>query len=260
MKELEAEGTLDHTLIFILADNGRPFPRAKTRLHDSGMKTYLVAHWPAGIEKAGTPTPSLASVIDLTPTYLSAAGVSVPETMQGVSLLPVLKDPGAEVRKYAFSEHNWHDYEAHARSVRTEGFLYIRNNRPNQPWQGPADSVRSPSHVSLQATRDAGKLTAAQADVFAAPRAQEELYRTAADSEQLENLADNPDYASVKKRLSMLLDRWVDETGDDVPENISKDAFDRETGESLKVGKDAFRGTPAGWDRGASKVNAPGPR
>lgn len=260
VKELEAEGTLDNTLIFILADNGRPFPRAKTRLHDSGMKTYLVAHWPAGIEKAGTPTPSLASVIDLAPTYLSAAGVSVPETMQGVSLLPVLKDPGAEVRKYAFSEHNWHDYEAHARSVRTEGFLYIRNNRPNQPWQGPADSVRSPSHVSLQATRDAGKLTAAQADVFAAPRAQEELYRTAADSEQLENLADNPDYASVKKRLSMLLDRWVDETGDDVPENISKDAFDRETGESLKVGKDAFRGTPAGWDRGASKVNAPGPR
>ena len=260
VKELEAEGTLDNTLIFILADNGRPFPRAKTRLHDSGMKTYLVAHWPAGIEKAGTPTPSLASVIDLTPTYLSAAGVSVPETMQGVSLLPLLKDPGAEVRKYAFSEHNWHDYEAHARSVRTEGFLYIRNNRPNQPWQGPADSVRSPSHVSLQATRDAGKLTAAQADVFAAPRAQEELYRTAADSEQLENLADNPDYASVKKRLSMLLDRWVDETGDDVPENISKDAFDRETGESLKVGKEAFRGTPAGWDRGASKVNAPGPR
>lgn len=260
VKTLETEGTLDNTLIFILADNGRPFPRAKTRLHDSGMKTYLVAHWPAGLKKAGTSTASYASVIDLAPTYLTAAGVPASETMQGVSLIPILQDPSASVRNHVFSEHNWHDYEAHGRAVRSEGFLYIRNNRPQFPQQGPADSVRSPSHVSLQSARDEGKLTLAQADVFAAPRAEEELYRTAADSPQLDNLASNPNYASVRERLSALLDQWVDETGDDVPEHISGDGFHRETGESLKIGKDAFRGTPAGWDRDAPKINTPGPR
>lgn len=260
VKELEAEGALDNTLIFILADNGRPFPRAKTRLHDSGMKTYLVAHWPAGLDKAGTPTSSLASVIDLAPTYLAAAGVPAAESMQGVSLLPILKDPNAEVRKYAFSEHNWHDYEAHGRAIQAEGFLYIRNNRPQFSWQGPADSVRSPSFESLKAARDAGKLTPEQADVFAAPRQTEELFHTEADPTQMKNLASDPNYASVKARLSKLLDQWIDETGDDIPENISKDSFDRETGDSLKLGKDAFRGTPPGWDRGAPRINAPGPR
>jgi len=49
--QLEKDGALANTLILIAADNGRPFPRAKTRLHDSGMKTYLVAHWPAGLNR-----------------------------------------------------------------------------------------------------------------------------------------------------------------------------------------------------------------
>lgn len=261
--ELEAQGVLDDTLIFIAADNGRPFPRAKTRLHDSGMKTFLVAHWPNGITKPGSVCSSLVSVIDLAPTYLEAAGVARPETFQGVSLLPLLRDPGAVVRQHAFSEHNWHDYEAHGRAVRSEGFLFIRNERPQYPWQGPADAVRSPSFTALQAVRAAQGLTKAQADVFLAPRPAEELYRTAVDPEQLENLADQPDYAATKARLSALLDQWMEETGDDVPAELSRDAFDRETGRSITgkgKAKQAFRGTPPGWLRNAPRLHAPGPR
>ncbi|MEM7316042.1 MAG: sulfatase, partial [Planctomycetota bacterium] len=145
VEELRRQGELDNTLIFVLADNGRPFPRAKTRLHDSGMKTALVAHWPKGIADTGT-SKSLVSVIDLAPTILIAADVSLPETLQGVVLQPVFRDRSTSVRKFAFSEHNWHDYEAHGRSVRDGQFLYLKNNRPYQMWQGPADSVRSPSH------------------------------------------------------------------------------------------------------------------
>jgi arylsulfatase A-like enzyme len=62
-----------------MADNGRPFPRAKTRLHDSGMKTPFVAHWPAGIAQPGTPTQSLVSVIDIAPTVLALASHSTPK-------------------------------------------------------------------------------------------------------------------------------------------------------------------------------------
>lgn len=262
LKELESQGQLDNTLIFVSADNGRAFPRAKTRLHDSGMKAMLVAHWPARLQKAGVPTASLASSIDLAPTYLAAAGITPPPSMQGVSLLPLLENPEAAVRNSAFSEHNWHDYEAHGRAVRSEGFLYIRNNRPQQPWQGPADSVRSPSHQALVAAQTAGMLTEAQKEVLLAPRPTEELYRTAADADQLNNLAISPDYASVKERLSKLLDQWVDETGDDVPADLSPDGFDRVTGKPVAKQKKGrpVRGTPAGWNRGASKINAPGPR
>ena len=259
--ELEKQGALDNTLLLMMADNGRAFPRAKTRLHDSGMKTPFIAHWPAGIGQPGTSSQSLVSAIDVAPTMLGLAQVPVPPSMQGVSFAPILAKSETVVRQHAFSEHNWHDYAAHGRAVRSEGFLLIRNNRPQEPWQGPADSVRSPSYLQLRQTRDAGQLTPAQADVFLAPRPKEELYRTAADPNQLSNLANDPDYASVKARLVKLLDQWTEQTGDSAPADVSRDMFDRETGESLYKRRDtSYRGTPAGWDREAAKINAPGPR
>lgn len=259
--ELERQQVLSNTLLLVMADNGRPFPRAKTRLHDCGMKTYLVAHWPAGIARPGEAARGLVSAIDIAPTVLGLAGAAVPATLQGVSFAPLFADPAATVRRHAFSEHNWHDYEAHGRSVRSEGYLYIRNRRPQFAWQGPADSVASPSHQSLRAQRDAGTLAPAQADVFLAPRPEEELYLTAEDPDQLRNLGDDPKHAAAKARLAALLDAWAEATGDSAPAKLSADSFDRETGKRLPgLAKDAFRGTPAGSDRGAPRVNNPGPR
>jgi N-sulfoglucosamine sulfohydrolase len=260
VQTLEDEHQLDNTLIFVLADNGRPFPRAKTRLHDSGMKTALIAHWPTGLAKSGVATKSLVSAIDLAPTILDVAGVTPAETMQGVSIRPVLSDASVQVRRYAFSEHNWHDYEAHGRSVRADGFLYIRNNRPLQAWQGPADSVRSISHQQLLTLRDGKKLNAAQADVFLAPRPVEELYQYEKDPNQLNNLAADSTFAKQKLRLSQLLDRWGKETGDSVPEKLSRDSFHRETGDRIVKKAADYRGTTPGEDRGATKINATGPR
>jgi len=260
VKVLEAERLLENTLLFVLADNGRPFPRAKTRLHDAGMKTPLVAHWPKGIQAKGERTQSLVSAIDLATTILHVAGVPAPETFQGVGLMPIFADRFTEIRRYAFSEHNWHDYEAHGRSVRTAEFLYIKNQRPEQPWQGPADSVSSVSHRQLIALRDQKKLTAAQADVFIAPRPTEELYQTTRDAYQLANLADDPRFGEVKQHLSKILDQWIEETGDSVPDHLSQDSFDRETGERIRRKEEEYRGTTPGEDRGAERINEPGPR
>ena len=44
--ELETQEVLDNTVIIVMADNGRPFPRAKTRLYDSGIKTPLLVCYP----------------------------------------------------------------------------------------------------------------------------------------------------------------------------------------------------------------------
>ncbi len=260
---LEKEDSLANTLILVIADNGRPFPRAKTRLHDSGMKTYFIAHWPAGLAQPGKPSASFVSAIDIAPTVLTVAGLPVAPTMQGVSFLPILQNPAATVRQTVFSEHNWHDYEAHGRSVRSGNFLYLLNHRPALAWQGPADSVRSPSHQALRAARSAGALTPAQADVFLAPRPSDELYDTAADPLQLHNLAADPKHRLIKIRLAKLLAEWSDETGDTVPAHLTPDGFDRETGAAIKAakgGKATPRGTPAGTERNASHINATGPR
>lgn len=256
--ELRAQDALDNTLIFVLADNGRPFPRAKTRLHDSGMKTALVAHWPEGIKSKGV-TQRLVSVIDLAPTVIEAAGGKAGPTFQGVSLLPLFANKNKRVRNYAFAEHNWHDYEALGRSVRTETHLYIVNDRPELAWQGPADSVRSPSHADLQRVRDQRRLSEAQADVFLAPRPETELYNVVEDPHQLNNLTGEKRVARVERKLQIVLNQWRQETGDNNPQRISSDEFDRETGERLGVGQ-RFRGETPGESNQAWRINAPGPR
>ncbi len=258
VQTLQDQGALKNTLLLVMADNGRPFPRAKTRLHDSGMKTALVAHWPAGIAKPGSTCTSLVSAIDLAPTILQVARVKPPESFQGVSIRPLLKDPSASVREYAFSEHNWHDYEAHGRSVRHGVWLYIRNFRPELAWQGPADSVRSPSHVRLRKLRDARNLTEAQRDVFLTPRPEIALYNTDTDPHQLRSVALVPTNYDIATKLGKALDQWMEQTGDSVPRDISTDSFDRETGNRLNV--KSYRGTTPGEDRGAANINAPGPR
>lgn len=260
---LKNQNAWEDTLILILADNGRPFNRAKTRLHDSGMKTAMVAHWPAGLQSAGKSTQSLVSVIDIAPTFLEVAGIEAPESMQGVSFRKILEDPSVKTRAWAFSEHNWHDYEAHGRSVRDGSFLLIRNSRPYLMQPGPADALRSPTYEALKVARDANKLTPAQADVFLVPRPVIELYDTRSDPFQLTNLAGRKEFADQEQKLVALLDRWGEETHDSVPKRISADRFDKDTGEVLPVEKDkreAYRGTTPGEDRAADRSNAPGPK
>lgn len=259
VKQLQTEGELENTLIFVMADNGRPFPRAKTRLHDSGMKTGLVAHWPAGIQEEGSTAKGLVSAIDLAPTILGVAGIKPTETFQGVSLQPVFQDRNQIVRNYAFSEHNWHDYEAHGRTVRdNQGHLFLINNRPALGWQGPADSVRSPSHESLLEGLEKGKLTPAQQDVFAAPRARSEFFDTQTDQLQLNNLSGQEKVKSIESSLRGKLQEWMRLTKDTVPEQISKDSFHRVTGKRLQIKK--YRFTTPGEEIDAAKSNHPGPR
>lgn len=256
--ELKAQDVLDETLIVVLADNGRPFPRAKTRLHDSGMKTALVAHWPGGIKDPGT-SDSLVSVIDLAPTFFELAEGDPNETFQGVSLTSLFKDRKSEVRKYAFSEHNWHDYEALARSVRTKEWLYLENFRTESAWQGPADSVRSPSFTQLLSSHKSGDLSQAQVDVFLAPRPAAELYHLGDDPHQLSNLADYGDFTGIKRSLSSVLKVWMLETGDSNPEQISADEFDRETGLRIVLDQSYRHETP-GESKFASEINRHGLR
>jgi len=74
-----------------------------------------------------------------------------------------------------------------------------------------------------------------------------------------QNVADDVEHP-VKERLSALMDQWMKETGDDVPEQISNDSFDRETGESLKLQEADYRGTPPGWTQKATQIHHSGPR
>lgn len=252
VKELKRQGVEENTLIMILADNGAPFPRSKTRVYDSGMKTPFVIKWGNGITQPATVSTSLVSVVDIAPTLLELAGVHTLKSFQGKSFAAVLKSPEIEHRQYVFAEHNWHDYEAHERMVRSKNFSYVLNSRPNLSNPGPADSNTSPSFLDLKKLRDQGKLTHAQADIFMVPRPYEELYDCINDPMQLSNVASLPQYKNELEEMRKVMEEWRLETKDNTPKELTKDWFDRETGDRL--GENKIRGEMPGAESGATKV------
>jgi N-sulfoglucosamine sulfohydrolase len=75
LAELKAEGVADHTVILVMGDNGRPFPRDKTWIFDGGIKTPLIFHWPGREFKKRVREP-LVSSIDIAPDgILEMAGI-----------------------------------------------------------------------------------------------------------------------------------------------------------------------------------------
>ncbi|MCW0485025.1 sulfatase family protein, partial [Gaoshiqia sediminis] len=242
--ELEKQEVLDNTLIIVMADNGRPFPRCKTRVYDSGMKTPFIVYWPHGLKEKGGLTESLISSIDIAPTILEIAGIGSPDEIQGKSFVPILENPTAEIRNAVFAEHNWHDYEAYERMIRTKDFLYVLNERPNLSNSGPADSKISATQQSLNQLRDEGELTPAQADIFMVPRSKEELFDLENDHEQILNVASLPKYQGKLVELRSWLENWQMNTGDTTPDQLTPDWFDRETGEALNIERQ--RGTMPG--------------
>ena len=255
IRELARQKVLEQTVIIFMADNGRPFPHSKTQLYEDGIKPPLIIRWPAGIPRPAR-TDSLVSSLDIAPTVLELAGIARPESFQGVSLLPLLRDPTATVRDFVFAEHNWHNFAAHVRMVRHGNYVYMRNAWPHLPEPGASDTFYNPSADALKALRAQGKLTPLQANVFQVPRPTEEFFDLAADPGQERNLAVGPTPPAALARLRADLTRWTNETGDTVPVKPTPSNVIFETGEKTP---EFWRGDAPGASAHAVGINAPGP-
>lgn len=232
LEELERQGARDNTVVIVMSDNGRPFPRCKTMLYDSGVKTPFVVSWPAKVA-GGQESDSLVSSIDLAPTLLELAGVEAGPSFEGVSFAPLLESPGASTRDAVFAEHNWHDYRAFERSVRTKNFLYIRNWLPHLPGTPPADASRSPTFAEMKRLAYQFELQGPQWNPLVTPRPSEELYDVKADPFQLRNLAQEPAFSEALEAMRKRQEAWAEETGDAFPDELTPDRFHRITGKRL---------------------------
>ena len=92
LAELERQGVLDQTAIFFITDNGRPFPRCKTSVYDSGIRSPFLVRWPGHV-KAGSTCASLVNSVDIAPTLLELAGLPAVPTFQGKSFARLLTIP-----------------------------------------------------------------------------------------------------------------------------------------------------------------------
>ncbi len=253
VKELKAQGIEDNTYLIYCADNGRPFPRCKTYLYDSGTKTPFIVRGP-GV-KVGR-TVSLISSIDISATILELAGIDKPITIQGVSFAGILRDPFCKMRDYVFAERNWHVYQLHERMVRYGDWMYIWNAYPERHNVcAETSSYEFPSSKELWEMSYAGKLDIQQELVTNIPQPEHQLFNVKNDPYQFYNLADNVKYKSEFELMRKLLGQWVEETGDSVPKNPTKDIQQLHGDGRVKVKRGDFPGSV----NNAVKVTNPGP-
>lgn len=128
----------------------------------------FLIRWP-GTVKPGSRPEALIQNIDYAPTFLEAAGMAVPEEIQGLSIVPVLRDSTKAVRDslyYAYYELGEHNVPQHyGVRTRTHKLFYIPSTRE---WQ------------MFDLVKDPGEMT---------------------------NVYGNPEYASIKKDLTAEYDR-----------------------------------------------------
>ncbi len=230
LKELEVQGVVEKTMVLFLSDNGRPFPRDKTTLYDSGIRTPLIIRWPGHVSP-NTVCERLVSTVDIAKTLLALAKVEKPGiTFEGIDFSPLFTAPENPLHDYIYAEKNWHDYEDRARTVRNERYKYIRNEYPDLPMTPPADVVRSPTWVELLRLREKGELDTAQSSLFPEKRPTEELYDVKLDPYELKNLVADARYAPLLEAMRAALDDWIAKTEDRAPAQRTPDEFDRLTG------------------------------
>jgi arylsulfatase len=112
-----------------------PFRRHKTWVHEGGISTPLIAHWPKGIAARNELRHTPAHVIDLVPTLLELAGIQKPDAWQGQPIPPA---PGRSLVP-AFAQDQtiardslWWLHEGH-RAVRVGDWKLVAAK--GDPWE-----------------------------------------------------------------------------------------------------------------------------
>jgi uncharacterized sulfatase len=223
-------------------------------VHDFGSAVPLAIRWPKQIAAQRVINVPV-SLIDLAPTFLAAAGLVSPDDPNGQNLLPALQDGGtdAALRGWALIGREVHVAEARTarlpypvRALRTADFLYVKNFKPERWPMGDPLGVNTNAAPSFEQVLQNTRITFA--DIDASPtkawlvehrnekhlekfidfawskRPAEELYDVRKDSHQLNNLAGDPAYTTVLKKLR---DQLMSELKANNDPRLLDDAFDR---------------------------------
>lgn len=202
MKTLEKRGLADNTVIIFLSDHGTHFGEkqlsGKWTPYDESLKIPFIVYDPRVKAQKGKVLDDMVLNIDIAPTLLELAGVEVPETMDGRSMVSLIQGKEKSWRKDFFFEHYCSPagiffYVPRNEGIRTEDEKYVR-------WLGLDGPI-------------------------------EEYYRLEDDPFESNNLIDKSQYAASIEELRGRFNQWRESTPvnyeqftyDDRPQFYSKD-------------------------------------
>ncbi len=229
LKLLEETKQEKDTLVMFISEQGSSFPYGgKWSLYDNGIRISTLVRWPGKV-KPGSHSEALMQYVDVTPTFLAAAGidpqkvdVGCPDVngkkgFDGQSFLEVLQGKTDKLRDYVFAQHttvgiNGYKEPYPIRAVRDTRYKYIRNLAPENTYSIGGIHKGQPIE-SWQADATGNPQLTARVDwLFHRPA--EELYDLQTDEYEFKNRADDPKLAAIKQRLAKELDGWIQQQGD----------------------------------------------
>lgn len=171
---LEHIGQAEDTLVLYVSDHGDYC--GDHGLFAKGIPCFRGAYqvpaiirWPAGVSRPGRRVDAFVSLADFGPTFLDAAGIASPGNLTGRSLLPFLRDETLS---------DWRD-EIHTQCNGVE-LYYTQRSVTTQEYK----------YVFNGFDRD-------------------ELYDLRSDPEEVRNLADDPAYAGIVRKMCRRMWRFA---------------------------------------------------
>jgi len=126
---LDESGLADSTIViytsdqgFFLGDHGW---YDKRWMYEESLRSPLLVRWP-GVVEPGSRSSALVQNLDFAETFLDAAGVAVPEQMQGKSLVPLLR---GEADADGFRDAAYYHYYEYPQPHRVPAHYGLRTSR-----------------------------------------------------------------------------------------------------------------------------------
>jgi uncharacterized sulfatase len=224
---LEKLGLDGNTALVVLDENGAGMPCGKWTTYDWGVRSACVIKWP-GANSPAFETAALAQYCDILPTLIDAGGGAVPSDLDGKSLLPLIEGKTKAHRDNAFFVYNsGPEGPPFSSRAATDGrFKLMWNLTPENLFAvrtingfdyGYEDKMTD-RHVRMMylSWLEKAKGDPAAEQMVQRFRKQPEfqLFDLDADPWEMNNLADNPEYAPQLKRLKLAVSVWMEQQGD----------------------------------------------
>ena len=221
LKDLDEQGLMEDTIIFYYGDHGGVLPRSKGYTYESGLQIPLVVYVPEKWKHLipfdrGSRSQTFVEFIDLAPTALALAGVTVPTGMDGTPVMgKIVQKSEIQNKNTAFGYADRFDekYDL-VRTLRVGKYKYTRNYQPFN-----IDALFNFYRYKMLAYKEwlslygEGKLNDVQSQFFE-PKSPEALYNIDQDPHEINDLSNSENHQEILLRMRGQLHERIKEMPD----------------------------------------------
>ena len=206
--QLKKDNILDDTIIIFTSDHGDGLPRYKRELFDTGINVPFIILVPkkfSSWQKPGEKIYDLVSFLDIAPTVLDIAGVSIPSYMDGKSIF------GNEKNEYIFAARDRLDsFKGKTRAVRNKDYKFIKNYS-----LGIVGAQKLSFRENLMSMKELRKMYENNElneiqKIWLELIPELQLYDLNEDPYEINNLAYDPNYKEKVLLLENVLEQWIE--------------------------------------------------